>query len=498
MKLSLSAKTIALWLLGFALAAFFALTLFPINYPGLHYDELFFVNAALGDLNGMFVYAKFGKLPLFLMPYIGALKAWIYWPIFKLFGVSVWSIRLPILLIGAAGLSLFFRVGWILGGPITGALATLLLVANSTFVWGLKAEVGPVAIEFLLQALGAFAFFQGAGPILLSCLFLLGIFNKVSFIWWVTGFVSAGMIVFPERRRALLIASLCTVLYLPLWHLFFHFANPASELGSFSFLDRWNYVRILWTGTLDGSIFYALAFGDYKGMMPYALYWFEAILAAGIFYGFVWKKTELTASIRFLLIQVLITFACIFLTGRATSYWHFFHLLTWFILLSVLIFRQLKLLGLAITAILLIQYSLVTKAYIESIGKRPAYAFWSTANYQLIDWCAQEKRKCVSIDWGTGTLLLAFIRDPARVWEFGHDFILDPSLHYIAYANGEGVTPEAKQKFFALVNASKWEAKLETHFDDQGKSILEVYQLIAKGIPAPDRTKKKPRILPRL
>jgi hypothetical protein len=54
-----------------------------LSDPGLQYDELLFVNAALGNTHPYhgFIYAESFGIPTMLMPYTGALKAWIYTPI---------------------------------------------------------------------------------------------------------------------------------------------------------------------------------------------------------------------------------------------------------------------------------------------------------------------------------------------------------------------------------------------------------------------------------
>lgn len=472
--------------LAAALSIFFALTLFPISYPGLHYDELFFVNAALGDLNGFFVFAKLGALPLYLMPYIGALKAWIYWPIFKVFGVSVWSIRLPVLLLAAGGIALLFRLAKILGGAWVAALTVFLLVANPTFVWGIKSEVGPVAIEFFLQVAGAYAFFTGAGAPVLTALFILGMFNKISFIWWVAGLVAAGTLFFPARRRALLIAGGLSALFLPAWNAYFHFVSAAGEFSSFSAAARWEYMNPLWQAVLEGVNFYRLVFDPYAGIQPNAKHWAVVVFLGWFYFGFVSRNKENRNAIRFLGVQILVTFTCIFFTARATAYWHFLHLIPWFALLSALVLQRLRYAGAAIAVLFLFELSVVSSAYVRKTGAAPINPYWSTATYPLINWCRAENRKCVSLEWGTQNQIFSFVRDPRRAWEFLANPALDPELHYVAYSYGAGRgVMDRKADFFTLVEKAGKEAEIETRFDEKGKTIFEVYRITEKGIPAP-------------
>src|SRR5262249_11636488 len=106
------------------LSLYLALATYKIHLPGLYYDEILFVGPATGDQP----YLKCFGLPLLVFPYIGALKAWIYTPIFALFGVSPVTIRLPAILISCGTLALgYFLVrrtltpGWAVA--FTGACA---------------------------------------------------------------------------------------------------------------------------------------------------------------------------------------------------------------------------------------------------------------------------------------------------------------------------------------------------------------------------------------
>src|SRR5439155_907360 len=62
-----------------------------------------------GAPDNTFIYMKLGSVPLLIMPYLGALKAWIYAPVFHLFGVSPLTVRLPAILLAAVTLLIFYR-----------------------------------------------------------------------------------------------------------------------------------------------------------------------------------------------------------------------------------------------------------------------------------------------------------------------------------------------------------------------------------------------------
>ena len=89
--------------LALAGAIFVALSCAFIRLPGVQYDEVLFSSAALGVAGGfdVFWWTVAGHvIPLMLMPYIGAIKAYIYKPILMLASPSALTIRLPMIIIG--------------------------------------------------------------------------------------------------------------------------------------------------------------------------------------------------------------------------------------------------------------------------------------------------------------------------------------------------------------------------------------------------------------
>ena len=90
------------------ISIFFILTILffskNISSPGLQYDETLFINGALGFKFKWFKHNSFLGIPVYVFPYIGSLKSLIYTPIFKIFGVNPFSIRIPSLIIGTIGL----------------------------------------------------------------------------------------------------------------------------------------------------------------------------------------------------------------------------------------------------------------------------------------------------------------------------------------------------------------------------------------------------------
>src|SRR5438309_11988662 len=93
-------------------------------------DELDFVNAAQGAPDNTMIHMRLGSVPLFIMPYLGALKAWIYAPIFGLFGVSALTIRLPAILIAAVTLLIFYQLMRAQLGPFWSTIGRWILLVD--------------------------------------------------------------------------------------------------------------------------------------------------------------------------------------------------------------------------------------------------------------------------------------------------------------------------------------------------------------------------------
>ena len=185
---------------------FAAFATYQIHSPGLYFDEMLFVPAATGKLAHR---SCFG-VPLMIFPVIGALKAWIYMPIFALFGVSAASVRVPVVLISCGTLALGYALvrrilssGW--ATAFTGACVVL-----PGFVLQTKVDWGPVVLMLFFKALCLYLlvrwletprFFSWslAGAIA-AC--GLGFFDKFNFVWFVVAVFGATLVVYWKEIRA--------------------------------------------------------------------------------------------------------------------------------------------------------------------------------------------------------------------------------------------------------------------------------------------------------
>ncbi len=182
-----------------------------IPYAGVQNDEALFV-VPLYELNAKdFCFTAFHRqIPLMVMSYVGTLKSLLYVPIFRLFGSSVWTVRLPVVLIGSVTIFIFYRLAN-RSSPRAAWIAAFLLATDPSFLLTNTFDWGPVAIQLFLFVTGCFflvRFAQGFVSLRdLACGFFclgLGLWNKALFAWALIGLIAAGVGVFwPEIKKAI-------------------------------------------------------------------------------------------------------------------------------------------------------------------------------------------------------------------------------------------------------------------------------------------------------
>jgi Dolichyl-phosphate-mannose-protein mannosyltransferase len=194
-------KNLWLWALAVCpLLLFAAIGLLILPRAGFEVDEVMFVYGWWHPTSGRATVFHH-HMPSMLMSYVGAVKSWLYAPIISAFGVSEWSVRVPVLLLALATVAL----GGVLMRSVSGRLAALffiwLLATDVTFLFTSVFDWGPVAIQNFLLIAGLFVFEKWGRErrewllFLGGFLFGLAIWDKALFAWDLSGVVIALLLV---------------------------------------------------------------------------------------------------------------------------------------------------------------------------------------------------------------------------------------------------------------------------------------------------------------
>jgi 4-amino-4-deoxy-L-arabinose transferase-like glycosyltransferase len=254
-----------------------------LSVPGLFYDE-----AVYGGLTKDFVTGQtpgshmpgvstteiFGApFPVFVQPYLGALKCWLLIPAFKIFGSTMAVLRASNLFFCATALFFFMLWTWRLLGLAEALLAGLLLAADPAFFFLGALDWGSLLPSLLCRSAGFFLVLiawrrQQARWALPAGLGLgLGFFNKIDFGVLLAGtalaaacvYAKPAIALFRNRPKIILSAVLGFLIgagpVMVLFRVIFHevfFKNAPHNPGELA--EKLHTLRAMY----DGSYFYRL------------------------------------------------------------------------------------------------------------------------------------------------------------------------------------------------------------------------------------------------
>ena len=198
---------------------FILLAILFIPYAGIQADEALFSAPLFPHINNDLRLPLLPHhVPLMVMTYIGSLKTLLYWPIFRVLGASVWTLRLPVVLVGAITIFFLFHLAEASGGARGAVIGAFLLATDPVFLLTNTFDWGPVALEHVFLVTGCWLVYRFGSEIApdaresariwhLAAGFLcwgLALWNKAIFIWALSGIVAGGVLVFwPEVKRGL-------------------------------------------------------------------------------------------------------------------------------------------------------------------------------------------------------------------------------------------------------------------------------------------------------
>lgn len=185
-----------------ALFISFGVLLAPL--AGIQNDEALFSAPLYANLNEDV--ATFGR-PVMVLSYLGALKTLLYAPILAVAGANLWSVRLPVILLGAGTVFFFYLLARDVLNPRAALLGAFLLATDPLVVMTTTFDWGPVALHHFLLLTGCCALLRfargGAARWLVAGFFCFGLamWNKALFSWTLAGLaVGAALALGPQLR----------------------------------------------------------------------------------------------------------------------------------------------------------------------------------------------------------------------------------------------------------------------------------------------------------
>lgn len=498
---------------------------YRLRFPGVQYDEALYVNAALGGVDQTtFLTKTFHGLPVLLMPYIGALKSYIFFPVFALFGVSAITMRLPAILLSAVGLYILYRL---LRDQISvwASLCILALTAlDASYIMFTRLDNGPVVLDFLLKIVGIFLLLrflrsQRLWPLAgFWVIMLLGVFNKLNFIWDVNALVGGFVLIYGlglwrkiKRGELWWIVSLSTAGYLFCVGYYLYISKAYHLPNSLGFVG-WNTIKNNLVPVITGSWFYNYALSPSKIGTTWIFWFMLTMITAGILCLLKLCKNHKAFNIRlvqffgFIVVSLFLLLAQIFMTRQATAGWHYFSVyplfetafvLSLFLLARTVWPKQQQLVTFSVVAIVgaCCFYQLYIYRFYAAAYNKPANSvIWSAAIYSLADFTrSHPKAQFISLDWGTQTQLTGFDPVKYKFYEVlgpivvdnsaqnDHDFQIyitsKPGAYYITHTPGKAIFPDTSKQFFALAQEHGYQPQLVKTITDGAQPIFELYQL---------------------
>ncbi len=523
------------WLALAAAFIFISLAAYRIQLPGLYYDELAFVNAAQGGADNTFIHMRLGSVPFLVFPYMGALKAWIYAPVFRFFGVSALTIRLPAILIGAVTLLIFFQTLRVKLGAVWATIVVWIMAVDPVNLFPSRLDWGPTVLTHFFQAAILalwFSYRDKARPwkIVLICICAgLGFFDRFNFVWLLSAFAIGICLCYPDSLQnlwvstpritrwvaiipALLALGVMLYLILPL------LVNVHHPTGAHTPNLQGKWLGLVYT--LSGAAVARFIFENPAGIIRFASYWLivvDGFLALACLFlpmsNAVARENRKNGLFCFLI--GFLIFVQIVITPQAGGPHHYAMIFPWPLLTFAFLarslydhFRTKKLsqvvalpLVAAATCIFLVNIH-NTMRYLSHFRSNPHYtAQWSPEIYSLSHYVNEHGFKAKSIicvDWGLHTQLHALA--PKKLRRRIHDdwgtfqtlsqkdkesqtaalnqiFSEDKSLA-VTFAPPKESFPDTRRNFLAaLATRPEFKSRLVKEFWFGGEKIYEMYEI---------------------
>lgn len=273
---------------GACLAAYCVIGLAWISLPGPYYDELLFLPAAFGAPSVGNLRLFNHNLPVMIYSYVGALKSWIWHGIFLFWDPSIYSARIPAVLLAGIALVLFYLWARRWYSARMAIVALALVSVDPSYIFTARLDWGPVVLSHVLMwggmLLGTIWYKQTSaqfGASSVGTLFLLGgtgfcfglgLWDKATFIWFLVALPLSLLLLFRRefirslRPRALGLFVAC-FLAGALPFLIYNFKSGSQGTAKMVNLEPWNASELavklnnIKRSLVGGSTYYLVTMG---------------------------------------------------------------------------------------------------------------------------------------------------------------------------------------------------------------------------------------------
>lgn len=507
---------------------YFIAALIFIPYPGLQNDELFF-SGPIYYPETTFYQIVLGstKIPLMVMSYSGALKTWLYMLLFKVFEPGVWSVRVPVALMGVG--TIWLTWVWVrrIAGTRAAIIATALLATDTLFLLTDIFDWGPVAIQHLLLMAGLVAIQRwvatSSKKLLALGFFLwgLGIWDKALLIWPLIGLGVACILIYPGPtfRRIRIPAALIGLAAFSLgmsplivYNIETH-GETAAANANLTSDDIPTKIEIL-RRTINGSSLFGYIVGNdsvanqrapqtvieriavtiFERLGPRRTNWMMPACIAGLLCLLPLWRTPARRILLFLLIATIVTWLQMALTRGAGLAPHHVILLWPFplVFLGIALARIADrlprfgpLLVATVVAVLAAGNILTTNDYLRELAVNGGIGGWTDAIFPLSDSLADTSEWVGLVDWGYLT--------PLEILHQGqlHLFVVDPDANapdirhmvnsseilYIQHTDDKQLLPDINGRFLRAAQSQGYSERVErTISDSNGRPVFELFR----------------------
>jgi len=508
---------------------FFLLGLCFIGRAGVQTDEALFAAALFRAWRFFSIRLFHHNIPVMELSYLGALKTWLYAPIFLIWDPTPALIRVPAILIGAATVFLFGALLERIHGRRAAWIGCILLATDTSFLLTTVYDWGPVALQHLLLAaamLLAVRWLQTGGNLSLAAASFccgLAFWDKAVFVWVFTG-ILCGCILFARAvrdrftwpRAAIAAAAFCLGA-LPLIVYNLHgaekFATVRENLHRGSTAGNPGLTLKLHEleSALEGSALFGYIVSEEPGPQPgyprslveYASFAIHALagdrrrnamtlalLAALLLLPRLWR-TPARQAMLFSAIAACVAWAFMTLSGGGDAAHHI--VLLWplpqlFVAVAFAEASRHFRFGywmLAAVALLALSNLPVTNQYLYQFIRNGAAETWTDAIYPLALGLKQSHASQVVLpDWGLTDSLCVLNRDQPPTRPVSDPLqpadlliLADQNAIWVDHTPGHEAVQGTHQRVLAAARNAGFEAvQLHIYYDRNGRAIFQTFQ----------------------